>query len=114
MISFIITLPTASADAAAQYDYVLTADGSAETRSASVPLALLPVPSDRQTEVIVLLPMPALSWHQVQLPKGSLARGLMAERGVSRLRAILDGLLEDRLLDEPAQLHLALQPQPMV
>lgn len=114
MISFIITLPTASADAAAQYDYVLSADGSAETRSASVPLALLPVPSDRQTEVVVLLPMPALSWHQVQLPKGSLARGLMAERGASRLRAILDGLLEDRLLDEPAQLHLALQPQPVV
>lgn len=114
MISLIITLPTASADAAAQYHYVLAADGSAETRSASVPLALLPLPSDRQTEVVVLLPMPALSWHQVQLPKGSLARGLMAERGASRLRAILDGLLEDRLLDEPAQLHLALQPQPVV
>lgn len=113
MISFIISLPTASADATAQYDYVLTSDGSTETRYASAPLALLPLPPDRQTDVVVLLPMQALSWHQVQLPKGSLARGLMAERGASRLRAILDGLLEDRLLDEPAQLHLALQPQPV-
>jgi general secretion pathway protein L len=76
-----------------------------------VPLALLP--AARQTEVVVLLPMAALSWHQVQLPKGSLARGLMAERGASRLRAILDGLLEERLLDDPAALHLALQPQPV-
>lgn len=114
MTSLIITLPAASASATAQYDYLLSSDGGADTHSASVPLALLPLPPDRQTEVVVLLPMQTLSWHQVQLPKGSLARGLMAERGASRLRAILDGLLEDRLLDEPAQLHLALQPQPVV
>jgi len=111
MTSLIIALPIASADASAQYDYVLSADGSAPTGYASVPLALLP--HERQTEVVVLLPMSALSWHQVQLPKGSLARGLMAERGAGRLRAILDGLLEERLLDDPANLHLALQPQPV-
>lgn len=111
MTSLIISLPIASADASAPYDYVLTADGGAPSTYASVPLALLPVV--RQTEVVVLLPMSALSWHRVQLPKGSLARGLMAERGASRLRAILDGLLEERLLDDPAQLHLALQPQPV-
>jgi general secretion pathway protein L len=114
MTTLIITLPAASASATAQYDYLLSSDDGADTRCASVPLALLPLPPDRQTEVVVLLPMQTLSWHQVQLPKGSLARGLMAERGASRLRAILDGLLEDRLLDEPAQLHLALQPQPVV
>ena len=113
MISFIISLPAAVADANAQYDYVLSADGNTETRHASAPLALLPQVTDRQTEVVVLLPMQALSWHQVSLPKGSLARGLSAERGASRLRAILEGLLEDRLLDEPSQLHLALQPQPV-
>ena len=28
----------------------------------------------------------------------------------TRLRSILEGLLEDRLLDDPAQLHFALQP----
>ncbi|MEY4100209.1 MAG: hypothetical protein RL300_1380 [Pseudomonadota bacterium] len=114
MISFIITLPAAVADANAQYDYVLSSDGNSNTRTASAPLVLLPKLPDRQTEVVVLLPMPALSWHQVSLPKGSLARGLTAERGASRLRTILDGLLEDSLLDEPSQLHLALQPQPLV
>jgi general secretion pathway protein L len=114
MTSLIITLPTASADATVLYDYTLTSDGNAVTGHASVPLALLPLPTDRQTEVVVMLPMPALSWHQVQLPKGSLSRGLMAERGANRLRAILDGVLEEQLLDDPAQLHLALQPQPVV
>ncbi len=113
MISFIISLPADSADATAQYEYLLSSDGGSDARCASAPLSLLPVPADRQTEVVVLLPMQTLSWHQVQLPKGSLARGVTAERGASRLRAILDGLLEDRLLDEPAQLHLALQPQPV-
>lgn len=112
MNSLLITLPTSGADTTSLYHYVLTSDSSTEFHSASVPLALLPLPPDRQTEVLALLPMQALSWHQVQLPKGSLSRGLMAERGASRLRAILDGLLEDQLLDEPSQLHLALQPQP--
>jgi general secretion pathway protein L len=111
MTFLLISLPTASADASAQYDFVLSADGSTPASHASVPLALLP--AARQTEVVVVLPMSALSWHQVQLPRGSLARGLMAERGASRLRAILDGLLEERLLDDPAALHLALQPQPV-
>lgn len=113
MNSFIISLPAASVGATAPYDYLLSSADGTEARCASAPLALLPRPPDRQTDVVVLLPMQALSWHQVQLPKGSLARGLTAERGASRLRAILDGLLEDRLLDEPAQLHLALQPQPV-
>jgi general secretion pathway protein L len=36
---------------------------------------------------------------------------LSGERASARLRAILDGALEDQLLDDPAQLHLALQPQ---
>jgi len=113
MTSLIITLPMASADATVPYDYTLTSDGNAVTGHASVPLALLPLPADRQTEVVIVLPMQALSWHQVQLPKGSLPRGLLAERGANRLRAILDGVLEERLLDDPAQLHLALQPQPV-
>jgi general secretion pathway protein L len=113
MTSLIISLPTASAGATAHYDYLLSSADDAESHGASVPLALLPQPPDRQTDVVVLLPMHALSWHQVQLPKGSLARSLTSERGASRLRAILDGLLEDRLLDEPAQLHLAMQPQPV-
>jgi general secretion pathway protein L len=44
-----------------------------------------------------------LSWHRVQLPKGAAANS-------ARLRAVLEGLLEDQLLDDPATLHFALAP----
>jgi general secretion pathway protein L len=54
------------------------------------------------TDTVAVVPACALSWHQVQLPKGSLRS--------PRLRTVLEGLLEDLLLDEPAQLHFALQP----
>lgn len=66
------------------------------------PLALLPQPR-RQTEVVALVPPGALSWHRVQLPSGW-------GRGNARLQAVLQGLLEDQLLQDPAQLHLALAP----
>jgi general secretion pathway protein L len=45
-----------------------------------------------------------ISWHRVELPKGTTPAS-------PRLRAVLEGLLEDQLLDEPESLHLALQPQ---
>ncbi len=108
----IITLPSDAADNAALFDYVLSPEGSTVTSHASVPLALLPERDKRQGEVVAVVPAQALSWHQVQLPQGSLPRSMLGERGAPRLRAILDGLLEDQLLDDPAQLHLALQPQP--
>ena len=62
---------------------------------------LLPA-ADRQSEVIALLPANAVSWHRVELPPG-------LHKQTSRLPAALQGLLEDRLLDDPAQLHMALQ-----
>ncbi|MEH3087399.1 MAG: type II secretion system protein GspL [Xylophilus ampelinus] len=85
------------------YGYVLTADGQAPQQHGAAPLALLPQPSRPAGEVVALVPAQALSWHRVQLPRGALAQP-------ARLRAVLDGLLEDRLLDDPQGLHLALQP----
>ena len=49
------------------------------------------------------MPAAALSWHQVTLPQGSMS-------GAVRLRSVLNGLLEDRLLDDPESLHFALEP----
>jgi len=110
MSLLILTLPTDAASPTALVDYVQSPDGLAVAAHACVPLALLPQVAGQQ--VLLVLPAQAMSWHQVQLPPGSLARPLLGERSAGRLRAILDGLLEDQLLDEPAQLHLALQPQP--
>jgi len=109
----IVTLPLEPANAAALLDCVQSVDGSTVSSCTATPLTLLPaVP--RQTEVVAVAPLQALSWHRVSLPAGSLPRPLLGQRNPARLRAILDGLLEDHLLDEPAQLHLALQPQPQV
>jgi general secretion pathway protein L len=54
-------------------------------------------------ELILGVPAAALSWHQVTLPQGSMS-------GAVRLRSVLNGLLEDRLLDDPETLHFALEP----
>ena len=51
-------------------------------------------------ELILAVPAPLLSWHCVSLPK-------LAAR---RWRAALDTLLEDRLLVDAAQVHLAMAP----
>ena len=102
MSTLIICLPTAESTAAVNYDYALTIDGLHLADHASAPLALLPS-VQRGTELVAVVPAGELSWHRVELPKGVGANS-------PRLRAILDNLLEDRLLDEPAQLHLALGP----
>lgn len=63
--------------------------------------ALLPA-ADRQSETVVLVPAAALSWHRVELPAG-------LHKQAQRLQAVLQGVLEDRLLDDPEHMHLALQ-----
>jgi general secretion pathway protein L len=50
----------------------------------------------------LVLPAQALAWHRVQLPK--LPRGISAQK----MQAVLAGVLEEQLLDEPSQLHMAL------
>ena len=112
MSLLIISLPLQEAAPAALYDYVQSPDGSTVAAHGSVPLALLPPTQPRLAEVVAVLPADVLCWHLVQLPQGSLPRSMSGERGGARLRAILDGLLEDQLLDDPSQYHLALQPQP--
>ena len=109
MSTLIVTLPQELPLNSAQFDYVLTSDGTSVAGQSRVPAALLPpVPNG---EVIAVVPVQALSWHQVQLPKGTLAKNFLSEGSAPRLRAVLEGLLEDRLLDDPAQIHFALAPR---
>ena len=117
MTTLIITLPPRPSDAAVAWDYVFTADGSTVAGASSAPLTLLPrlgqtAQGGTVHEVVALVPAHHLSWHQVQLPKGTLNKRFLQDGSAPRLRAVLEGLLEDRLLDEPAQLHFALAPQP--
>lgn len=109
MSTLIVTLPPSPSDAATLYDYLLTPDGSTAGEQSRAPLALLPRMGSAG-EVVALVPARQLSWHQVTLPKGTLGRGFFQDGSAARLRTVLEGLLEDRLLDETSQLHFALAP----
>ena len=98
MSSLIISLPLSSASPASLYTYTGPLGEPARNASAS----LLPL-AGRGAEVVAVVPVQALSWFMVDLPAGKALRG-------EALRNALVGLLEDRLLNEPEQLHLALQP----
>jgi general secretion pathway protein L len=75
-------------------------DGQTLIGQGSAPLALLPRLAG--SDVALLLPAAAVSWHRVTLPPNSLGNA-------ARLRTVLEGLLEDRLLDDAAQFHFALE-----
>ena len=109
MSSLIVTLPSTLPTASTPCSTVWTEDGSTAKRQLDAPLNLLPQTAD--AEIVVVVPAAQLSWHRVNFPKGTLERGFFQEGNAPRLRAVLDGLLEDRLLDEPAHLHFAVQPQ---
>ena len=59
-----------------------------------------PVVSQAGEACTLVVPAERLSWHRVRLPKTP----------ASKLEAVLAGLLEDHLLDDPADLHFALEP----
>ena len=88
----------ASSSATREYAYVLSPDGQAVTRHGRCVANMLP----RADMVIAVLSPTDVSWHQLVLPK--------APSG--RLRAALVGMLEETVLDDPENLHFAVEPLP--
>ncbi len=80
-----------------EYDYVTSPDGLALQAQGRCAASLLP----KATTIVAALADTDVSWHRITLPKAPAAR----------LRAALDGVLEEALLDEPEAVHLALAPQ---
>jgi len=93
----IIALPHNTTQTAAGYAHVHS-DGHSVQRSATGAAAML---SAHAGEVVAVVPHSRLAWLRVQLPPASQG---------PRLQSVLHGLLEDRLLDDPQQLHLVLAP----
>lgn len=106
----IVTLSRALPTVATLCEGVLSHDGRTVQQAVQAPVALLPAPGG--TEIVALVPACRLSWHRLSLPKGTLKAGLLQESSSARLKAVLDGLLEESLLDDTSQLHLAIEPQP--
>ncbi len=106
MSLLILQLPLAPSGPDGEYVYALSTDGQTVTRHAAAPATALP-DAGRAGEIVAVVPPQALSWHRITLPAG-IAVGTRNATG--RLRSVVEGLLEERLLDEPELLHFALQP----
>jgi general secretion pathway protein L len=103
MSTLIVSLPLESASGATEWAFAVTPDGRTLGEHGASPAALLPQPRGAGAEVVALVPVQALAWHRVDLPKG-------VAPGTPRLRTALEGVLEERLLDETDAVHFALQP----
>ena len=108
MTALIVNLPRTLCAPGTPCEGVLSDDGRTVLRSVEAPLALLPAPAG--VEIVAVAPAARLSWHRLELPRGALKANLFQEGGAGRLRTILDGLLEDRVLDDTGQLHFAIEP----
>lgn len=103
MSSLIVSLPLEPATSATEWAYALTPDGRTLADHGRTAAALLPMPRGPGAEIVALVPVQALAWHRVELPKG-------IALGTPRLRSALEGLLEEELLDDTDAVHLSLQP----
>lgn len=106
MRTLLLQLPATAAGPAAVYGVaeldLAASREQVQARTATVDL--LPRPH-RTSDVVAMVPADRLSWHRVNLPAG-------LGHGQSRkLQMALQGLLEDRLLQDVQQVHLALAPQ---
>ena len=81
---------------ATEYNYVVSPDGLALQTQGHCAASLLP----KSTTVIAVLADADVSWHRITLPKAPAAR----------LRAALTGVLEEALLEDADDVHLALAP----
>ena len=86
----------ASSGPASEFAWATSPDGQQVGDHGAGSASLMP----RDEEVVLVLPASVLSWHRVNVPKVAQAK----------LRAVLEGLLEDRVLSEVSALHLALEP----
>lgn len=91
-----VLLPAARVTTATELRFVVAGDGAAAARRGTAVVATLP----RAASTVAVVPATVLSWHTVKVPPVSGAR----------MRATLDGLLEDRLLDDTAACAMALAP----
>ena len=103
MKTLFVLLPPAPVTPRSAWAYLESPDGRQAGRFASATASSLPRPRGWDAQVLLVVPAAALSWHAVTWPRGLAS-------GSARLRAALEGLLEEQLLDEPATLHFAIEP----
>ena len=88
--------PVEASGLGTEYQHVTSPDGLALDAQGQCAASLLP----KATTVVAVLADADVSWHRITLPKAPPAR----------LRAALGGLLEEALLEDADDVHLALAP----
>ncbi len=83
-----------------EFAFVVSNEARTILSSGHAPLELLP----KADITILVAPAQALSWHQITIPKVS----------QSQMRAVLDGLLEEQLLDDTSLTAIALSPKAQI
>ena len=101
MSTLVISLPVDAVTAQTEFDFAITDDARSVAQSGRARADSLPLLDKPGDVCIATAPLRAVSWHPVTLPAGVTPNS-------ARLRAVLCGLLEDKLLDDPALLHVAL------
>ncbi len=101
MSSLIVSLPLTAAASGAQLPYALVSDSALLVDAGVAALGQWP----KASELVLQVPAQLLTWLQVDLPKPG--RSLPA----GKLRAVLEGLVEEQVLADVADLHLALPVQ---
>ncbi|MEY4765450.1 MAG: hypothetical protein RI907_2123 [Pseudomonadota bacterium] len=92
--------PASAVGGEREFAYVLSADGMSVARQGRAAANLLP----RADTVVAVMAETDVSWHQLTVPKAP----------ASRMRAALASMLEDAVLDDPDDIHLAVAPQSKV
>lgn len=77
-------------------EWALSLDGEMVMDHGECVATLLP----HDPELVLVLPPRTVSWHRIAIPKVP----------QTKLRAVLDGILEERVLSDTAELHFALEP----
>ena len=95
-MSQLIVTPLSADGTSDEFAYAMVSDAGVLTGHGQATPALLPAAD----QAVLMLPAKMLSWHAVQMPK--LPRGSSDQR----IQAVLAGILEEKLLDEPAHMHL--------
>lgn len=103
MSTLILCLPDKPVTPDSLWHHVVSSDGLRIQHEGVTPTSELIQLSNQGSQLLAVVPARALSWHRVVLPQGVAPASL-------RMRAVLEGLLEDRLLDDPVSLHFALSP----
>lgn len=100
MKEFFVLVPHAKNDADKLAGWVLHDESNVEPLS----LSLAELAAQKPERVTLVVPVNALAWHLVNVPVA------LKIKSDSRLLPALQGLLEDRLLDEADNAHIALAP----